>query len=429
MARNLLGEVAGAAAVERNLKLLALGVSVRTFGAALYYPFLALFLYSVLHVGYLEIGVILVGVGAVQLPFGYAGGLLADRVGRRRLILIGLFAEAAATVALAYAFSIRSLPLAILAGTAGGIVTSSAGAAYSAYIADHAAGSDRTRAFTWYRIGFNAGFSAGVGLGGALVAFLGFPLSVAIAAALIASAAVVLSVLLGPSPYDLGLQEKRRVRAAEGGAAAPRGRSLRESLAVLRKDRVALEVALGFLFASLVYGQWAVTFPLFVHNLMGIGYALLGVGLALNGLIVVFGQAPTTEALIGWRHTTLGAMAVGLLAASYLLLGVAGPLLLAPLVAFLAAVVILTVGENIGTIATTTLPSNLAPPEEMGSYNGAFGTFLGAGGLAATFLGGLVLSLTSNPLLIWVLLASPAVPAVLLLRHAAPRIRPEANRV
>jgi MFS family permease len=159
--------------VERDLKLLAIGMAIRTFGAALYYPFLALFLYSVLRVGYLEIGTIFVLVGVVQLPFGLAGGLWTDRVGRRRLILLGLTTETLFVASLAYAFDLRSLLLVIAIATVGGAILSATGPAYSAYIADWASGSERTRGFTWYRISFNAGYAVGVALGGTLVALTG----------------------------------------------------------------------------------------------------------------------------------------------------------------------------------------------------------------------------------------------------------------
>lgn len=412
--------------MDRNLRLLTLGVGVRTFGAALYNPFLALFLYAILHIGYLEIGLLIVGVGLVQLPFGLVGGLLADRIGRRRLILIGLAAEATATFGLAYGFAIQSLLFAVISAGAGGVVTNTAGAAYSAYIADYSHGSDRTRAFTWYRIGFNAGFATGVGLGGSLVAFVGFPEAVAIAAAIVSVAAALLALLLPASPYDETLAAGAALPSAT--TPAPKGRKLGESLRILSRDRVAVEVAVAFMFASLVYGQWAVTFPLFVHNVMGIPYGLLGLGLALNGVIVVVGQAPTTEAAIGWRHTSLSALAVVLLVASYLLLGVAGLYAALPVEAFLVAVIILTIGENVGSIPTSTLPSNIAPPDEIGAYNGAISMFLGFGGLAAIGVGGAVLSATSNPLLIWLILSAPAVPALVFLRLAARRIPPGADR-
>src|SRR5580658_4358632 len=167
--------------MNRNLRLLGLGVGIRMMGNAMYMPFLALFLANVLHLPYFEIGSIIVVLGVVQLPFNFLGGLLTDRWGRRRLILVGLFAEAVATAGLAYAFSIPSLVGAILAAGLGGVVTSMTGPASSAYIADFAEGADRTRGFTFYRIGFNAGYSVGVTLGGLLISVIGFAGAVAVA--------------------------------------------------------------------------------------------------------------------------------------------------------------------------------------------------------------------------------------------------------
>ena len=79
---------------------------------------------------------------------------------RKTLMVIGLTGEAPATALLAYAFSIESLPLAILAATLE--VRSRPWPAWCSpcNIADFAEGSDRTRSFTLYRIGFNAGYVA-----------------------------------------------------------------------------------------------------------------------------------------------------------------------------------------------------------------------------------------------------------------------------
>src|SRR5579863_3338256 len=109
--------------MDRSIRLLTLGVAIRTFGAALYNPFLALFLFNVLGLGYLEISVLIVILGLIQIPFGILGGLLTDRLGHRRLILIGLTAEAVATAFLGYSFALHSLPGAILAALVGGTVT------------------------------------------------------------------------------------------------------------------------------------------------------------------------------------------------------------------------------------------------------------------------------------------------------------------
>lgn len=418
--------------MNRNLRLLGVGVGIRMFGNAMYAPFIALFLYNVLHVAYVEIGIIIAGIGAVQVPFNFLGGLVADRVSRRRLILVGLACEAAATAALAYAFSIRSLELAIVTSLVGGVLTTLAAPASSAYIADFAEGTERTRGFTFYRIGFNAGYSAGVTFGGVLVGVVGFAGAVALASIVIAVGAAFLAVLLADSPRDVRATTAAPLPTPDGptpspSAGAPR-RSMRSSLAILARDRPALELLIAVALAALLLGQWSITFPLYVHNVLGISYALLGAGLALNGLVVVFGQSATTERVVGMRHTVIANLGTGLYVLAFLGLGVAGLLGAFPTIAFFAAVVVLTVGENLVTIPQATLPSNLAPREELGAYNGAFNMVGGFGFLAAVLLGGLVLSLTANPLLIWVLLVTPAVPAILLFRHARTHLSLEVDR-
>ena len=421
--------------MDRNLRLLGIGVGFRTFGSALYFPFLALFLHNVLNVDYIEVGVILAGIGLFQVPFSLVGGLVTDRVGRRNLILFGLAAEAVATLGLAYAFELRSLPAAILAGVAGGSIANAAGPAFSAYIADFAFGAQRTRGFTWFRIGLNAGFAAGVTVGGVLVSTVGFAWAVGLAAAVIGAGFLVVLVGLDPSPFDRAIGRPRalgRPGTPYAGTVPanppPPSRPLRESLQVLARDRVALEVAIGFLLAGLIFGQWSVTFPLFVHNVLGVSYYLLGIGLALNGVVVVFGQSRTTEAIIGMRHTTIFLVGIVLFVLAFLGLGIAGLWSFFPLEVFFVAVVVLTIGENLSSIPLTTLPSNLAPPTEVGSYNGAFQMIGGIGFLVAFVFGGAVLSFTSNPAVIWLILCVPAVPAVVLVRRAARRMAAHVDR-
>jgi MFS family permease len=394
-------------------------------GIAIYAPFLALFLVNALRLAYVEVGLLIVGIGIVQLPFGFLGGLLTDRWGRRNIILVGLAAEAVATAGLAYAFSIESLSAAIVAALLGGIVTSAAGPASSAYIADFSEGSERTRGFTFYRIGFNAGYSAGVTLGGLLISYIGFAGAVATASAIIGAGTAVLIATLEPSPGDAARSARSAPMSREnpGTRSAP-NQSLRGSLRLLAKDTVALELLVAFALGGLVVGQWGITFPLYVHNVLGISYSLLGIGLALNGLVVVFGQHATTERVLGRRHTSIAAAGILLYVAAFLGLGVAGLYLFFPAAVFFLAVIVLTFGENLITIPGATLPSNLAPAGEVGSYNGLFSMAVGGGGLAAILTGGVVLSWTANPLLIWALLVLPAIPCVILFRRAARRLAP-----
>ncbi|HYA54874.1 MAG TPA: MFS transporter, partial [Thermoplasmata archaeon] len=110
--------------MNRNIRLLTIGVAVRMLGSAIYGPFIALYLHNVLNVGYIEIGLIILVIGGAQIPLSIAGGLVADRMRRKSLMIIGLATEAATTAVLAYAFSIESLFLAILAAFCGSSVSS-----------------------------------------------------------------------------------------------------------------------------------------------------------------------------------------------------------------------------------------------------------------------------------------------------------------
>jgi MFS family permease len=417
--------------VNRNVRLLGVAVGIRTLGAALYLPFLALFLVNVLRLSYLAEGVVLAGIGGASLPFAYVGGLLTDRFGRRSLILLGLVGECVATGFLAYSFALRSLDGAIASALAASLVTSTAGPAAIAYVSDLAEGSERTRGLTFYRIGYNAGLSVGVTIGGLLIGVIGFAGSVAAATVIIAVGAGFLAATLAPSPRDRELAGPRRAAlpAISARGTPPPQRSMRESFRLLLRDRIALELLLAVALTSLAIGQWGVTFPLYVHNKLGVSYALLGAGIALNGAIVVFGQSATTEAVVGRRHTTIAIAGISLYAIGFLAVaGARFDLAFAPIV-FVGAVAVLTVGENLVTIPQMTLPSNLAPREEVGSYNGAFQTVANAGGIFAILIGSAVLGAVANPLAVWALLLLPAIPAVLLFRHAAGRMPASVDRV
>ena len=161
---------------------------------------------------------------------------------------------------------------------------------------------------------------------------------------------------------------------------------------------------------------------------MGIPYGILGIGFSINGLMVVFGQMPITRAMLGKKHTTIGAYGLIAYAVSFIGLGFAGLFQFLPIVSFLAATTVMIVGENLISIPMTTLPSNMAPPADVGFYNGAFQTVTALGTVAAGILGGAVLDGVANPLLVWILLALPAVPAIVMLASATRRIDPRANR-
>jgi len=424
--------------MESDLRLLGFIAGLRAFGFLMLQAFLALYLHNVLNLGYAEVGALVLAFGLPPIILSPIAGLMADRFGRRRLLLLSISGEALGVLFLSYSMLLGSLLLVSVGSMLSFLFDSLGGPANSAYVADLAEGSERTKGFTWIRIGYNAGAGAGVAIGGILVGVIGFPAVAALGALFIGASSIVVGIRLRPSPYDLRLRALHRGGVAADAAndavgstvsVAPTGRSsIGTSLRVLVADRIFLEMCLAFAFASLVAGQWGVTFQLFANGALGLPYDVIGLGISLNCFIVVFGQTATTRSVLGRRHTRVGVLGVLLYVVAFLGLGASGEWMIAPLAVFTLAVIVSTAGENFLAVPQTTLPSNLAPERELGNYNGAFQTINNAAFLLSVFFGGVVLAAIPDPLLAWVVLVSPAVPCLLLLQHVGRRIPETANR-
>jgi len=413
--------------MERNVGWLSVGAAVRVAGFTMVSTFFFLYLRNSFHVGYLEIGVLVTLTGILPLAVLPVGGFLADRLGRRPLLLTALLGEGIVLFLIAYAIQAGWLLGLVIFVTVLQTVGAMGGPAVQAYIADFVMGSERTMGYTWLRIASNLGFTIGVFSGGALIAFVGFVNVALVAGAMVIVAVVLLSFLLEPSPYERTRMATLSPQSVD--SRGVRGRTLRSSLWLLAQDRVFLALCAAVALFELTADQWLVTFPLYVNTVLGVPYVFIGAGLALNGLVVVVGQVPMTKAILGRRHTWL-LVAGGLLyVVGFLLLGLPSVLGVGIVAAFFVSVIILTLGENLQSIPLTTLPSNLAPEGELGAYNGAFFSVAGVGSLVAPILGGVVLAFASSPLVVWGLLSLPTIPAlVLVLLYIKPRIRTQADR-
>ncbi len=411
--------------MERNVRWMGVAGGIRATGLSLILPYFALYLRNVLGLGFEEIGILSAVVGAVPLAIVPIAGLITDRLGRRRLFVAALFAEGAAVLAAAGAMEYRALIPLVIAVSLSQTVGTIAGPALSAYVADLVAASERTLGFTWLRVGWNVGFTLGVLSGGALVGTLGFVFVGAAAGTVLLVGTTFVALVLEPSPYDRALRERRR---ATSPTADPRP-TASESLRTIGRDRAFLLLCVAGALGMLTVNQWGVTFPVYANSVLGIPYSLIGAGLALNGVLVVAAQGWTTRAVLGRRHTSMMAGGVALYAVAFLAFGGIRVFPVGLLVTFFAVIFVLTMGENVLSIATNTLPSNLAPPTEIGAYNGAFFAALGAGTLLAPTLGGLLIAAVPDPLVLWGLLSIPAVPAIaIVLGGVAPRLPPDANR-
>ena len=413
--------------LNRNVRLLGVGAGVRLFGVAMVYPFLSLFFYHVAGLGYAIIGLLILLVSSLPLAVSPFGGLVTDRYGRKRVFVAGLGGEATSVFLMAVSMQFNFVPGVLLGGSLAGVAGSTAQPAIQAYVADMADIPERTMAYTWVRVWFNAGYTFGVLLGGVLVGFLGFAETAFTTTVIMTSGVVFLFLALDPSPYDVALSKGQASALHPGDAVRPG--SMGDSIRALAKDRTFLILCLAMLLSGLVYGHWSTTFILFSNTVLLIPYAILAVGLALNGMIVVFGQTATTKMMKGRKHTFSAILAVIMMGFSFIALGGISLIGGAALVAMFSYVILLTIGENLGAIPSMTLASNVAPVSEIGNYNGVMGLFSGIGNSLSPAIGGLVLASFSNPLVVWLILGIPCIPAIRLFRWLGTKIPAAANTV
>lgn len=291
----------------------------------------------------------------------FAGGIAADRFGRRGTIVISMFGSAAMMVALSQADGL--IALSALAGLAG-LFAELYRPAASAMLADLTPPGKRITVFAVYRTAINAGIALGPAVAGYLadISFLWIFLGDAIT-----------SVVFGSIAF-FALPKTR-----PGGAATATPGGL---VRALRTDRQLWGILAGMFGAVFVLFQIATTLPLHVTDL-GFSTATYGLLLSINGLLVASTEIAATSFTV--RMPPRLAMAGG-----FLVIGLAfGGLGFATAFAtLLAVVVVATAGEILAMPVAGAHVADLAPDDMRGRYQGLLGAAAALGVAAAPAIGG-----------------------------------------
>jgi len=323
-------------------------------------PFLALYLTRERGLSISTAGLVLALLGVGGLLSQGIGGTLADRIGRRATLSLGMFSAAAAMLLLG---SARGLPLLVLATFLAGLTLDIYRPASSALVADLVPPAERPRAFALLFWAVNLGFAVATTLAG-FAAESGYTL-----------------LFLGDAATSalFGVLVLRGIRETAPAArwAARHGPGWRSVLS----DRVLLGVVGLQLASACIYFQVFFTLPLAMRA-NGLAASSFGLVIALNGVLIVVLQ----PLLAGW----LGRLPrVPLLAASQLVMGLGFGLnsLAKSTPAYAAAVVVWTLGEIAGAALASSVVADLAPSELRGRYSGMFGMSFGAAAILAPVIG------------------------------------------
>lgn len=333
-------------------------------------PFLVFFLASRGVTG-TETSYVLGALGAGNLIGPAVGGALADRVGRRPTMLIGLVGASAAQGALFLAPGVWTMAAAsLLISTAGSMVPP----ASFALLADAVDGARRQRAYALLGWGVNIGGAVGGVLGGYLAA-RGYWLLFAVDAGTMLAFAAVVAAKVKPTT-------------------APRSRANSGGYGVVLKDRLALLLLPLFGIQLFVYSLTEVALPMAIHD-SGLSPAVFGSMAAVNAVMVVVLQPFATARLARFPQLRVQAVGSALIAAGVALTGLADGV-----TGYTMSVVVWSLGEVMVAGIAATVVANLAPSHARGRYQGAFSWTWGLARFAALTVG-VAAYTTLGPATVW----------------------------
>lgn len=336
-------------------------------------------------------GLVGAAFGLATIPSRLLGGHLADRLGRRTTIVLGLTGCATAQSVLALA---PGLPLALAGAVALGLCFEVYEPPSQAMLADLTPPAQRAAAYSALGAAL-AGAAVVSGLLAALLAGVGLRWLFAVdAATCVACAVVVRLVLPASEPVAAGLHAR-----GPGPWRDPR-------------LRVMLGVGTGF---ATVYMTMMVGLPLALHD-QGAAPAWAGGLVAVSAVTVIAGRRlrlsrstdPFDRMCTGYGLLALGLTLAALVAAT----GATGAAYLLPVVAWSLGDVVL-LGEPFAVVA------GLAPETDRGRYLAAYGVSWGVATTLAPALATGVLG-TGGPAALWA--ACAAVAGVLAVTQSRVRV-------
>ena len=372
-----------------TLLLIQLIVAVG-FGAAM--PFVSLYLHTQLDVPMTVVGIIMLVSALVASGGRIVGGEIADRVGRRPLLLVGMSSRvivfALMAVAIYFRWSVWTVgSIFLLIRLVGAAVRPG----LTAMVADIVPSENRVEAYALFRIGSNAGWAIGPAIGGFLV-------SVSYASLFVLTTC---ASLIGAILVFLLIRESIQTAETERFA-------LRRVLDVGRDLRFLVFCGWSVLL-FIVMGQFASTLAVFSTQTIGISEAQLGWLFTINGIVVVLFQWPAARLagkvgirwglVLGCLGYALGYFTVGLVPGFGFLIG---------------SMVIITLGEVTFSPTSMAAVANMAPAMRVGRYMGFFGLTEALGWSLGPFIGGMLYDhLAHASVLLWSIIAVIGVIAAL----------------
>jgi MFS family permease len=371
-------------------------------GTSLLLPFFAFYMTKRFGVGMETVGALFAVWTSSSFIGSFPGGALTDRLGRKGMIILGLVATSLSHLALGLATTVT---LFFIFGFIAGIFTDIASPAYQAIVGDLLPEQKRPQGFGILRVAINLSAALGPAIGGFIAIHSYLVLFIVGAAISLVAAVVVFFIVPETMPQTQPGSTGETIAASFGGY-----------LRILRDAPFIIFTAVSGM-AWLAYINLSTTLGVFLRNAHGIPETGYGWLLSLNAALVVLFQFPITRRVEKRPPMALMAIGAALLGVGFAMYG-----FFSTYVFFLAAMLVITVGEMIMLPVSNALVVKFAPEDMRGRYSFMYGISWGIAYAAGPYLAGLIMD-NANPAWLWytcgILCLAAALGFVIL--HSRPR--------
>jgi MFS family permease len=366
----------------RNFWVLMGAGFIDRVGGAMLFPFFALYITAHFEVGMTQVGVLFVIFGVTNAVGGFIGGAIADKFGRRAMIIFGLVVSASSSIMMAF---VDDINIFYLVGGIVGLFASAGEPAQGAMVADLLPENKLTDGYGIQRVVQNLAVAIGPAIGGFLATRSFLYLFIGDAITSIIMAIIVYSALPETKPATPEGQQEESMAQSLGGYSR------------VFADRVFM----AFLFMSalmiLVYAQMNTTLPVYMRDSHGLEARYYGYILSLNASMVVTMQFWITRRIS--KYAPMIMMAIGTL---FYVVGFGMIGFISAFSMFVVSMVIITIGEMFVTPVAQALVARLAPADMRGRYMAIFGFSFLLPFTTGPLLAGLVID-NLYPELVWYL--------------------------
>ena len=328
--------------------MLTLATFIDMLGFFLLIPFYALYITEHFGVGMTQVGFLFSLFAVGNIIGGMIGGALADRYGRRLMVLIGLVASGIGNVLLGF---VNDLNLFFVISAILGLVSNFGRPARQAMVVDILPKEKQAEGFGILRIAFNISATIGPILGGFLATQSYMSLFITDAASSIITAIIVYLVIPETKPETLDDESEETVMKSFIGYKE-----------VLKDGIFMLFISVSAIMV-LVYMQMNSTLSVFLRDVHAFPVQSFSLLLSMNALMVVIFQFWIAKKIS--KYDPMKMMAFGTL---FYMIGFGMYGFIAEPYLFFIAMVIITVGEMIVTPVGQVAAASFAPEDKRGRY-------------------------------------------------------------